>query len=41
MIKDNYVYFVIYDRPETYEAMKDYSKDADGNVRLFIDMPML
>lgn len=41
MIKDNYVYFVIYDRPETYEAMKEYSKDTQGNVRLFIDMPML
>ena len=41
LIADNYVYFVIYDRPETYEAMKNHSKDAAGNVRLFIDTPML
>jgi hypothetical protein len=41
LIKDNYNYFVIYDRPEEFEAMKAKSKDAQGNVRLFVDMPML
>ena len=41
IIKDNYNYFVIYDRPEIYEAMKDRSKDKAGNVRLFVDTPML
>ena len=41
LIKDPFVYFVIYDRPELYQAMKDHSKDAKGNVRLFIDTPML
>ena len=41
IISDPFVYFVIYDRPETYQAMKDYSKDEKGNIRLFIDTPML
>ncbi len=41
IIKDNYNYFVIYDRPEEFEAMKSKSKDAAGNVRLFVDTPML
>jgi len=41
IISDPFVYFVIYDRPEMYEAMKNHSKDAAGNVRLFIDTPML
>jgi hypothetical protein len=40
-ISDPFMYFVIYDRPEMYEAMKEHSKDAAGNVRLFIDTPML
>jgi hypothetical protein len=41
LISDPFVYFVIYDRPEMYEAMKNQSKDAAGNIRLFIDTPML
>jgi len=41
LIQDPYLYFVIYDRPELYQAMKEHSKDAEGNIRLFIDMPML
>ena len=41
IIQDPYLYFVIHDRPELYQAMKEHSKDAEGNVRLFIDMPML
>lgn len=41
LITDPFVYFVIYDRKEEYEAMKDLSKDASGNVRIFIDTPML
>ncbi len=41
LIKDNFNYFVIYDRPETFEAMKNHSKDAAGNIRLFTDTPML
>lgn len=41
IIHDPYMYFVIYDRPETYEQMKHHSKDELGNIRLFIDTPML
>ncbi|MBL0308537.1 MAG: hypothetical protein IPP77_02255 [Bacteroidetes bacterium] len=41
LIHDPFVYFVIYDRPEIYHAMKEHSKDEAGNVRLFIDTPML
>jgi hypothetical protein len=41
IISDPFVYFVIYDRPETYEAMKTHSKDEKGNIRIFIDTPML
>lgn len=41
IVYDPFVYFVIYDRPEIYEAMKEHSKDAQGNVRIFIDTPML
>lgn len=41
IIDDPFIYFVIYDRPEMYEAMKEHSKDAQGNVRIFIDTPML
>ena len=41
IVFDPFVYFVIYDRPEEYEAMKEYSKDEKGNVRIFIDTPML
>ncbi len=41
IIYDPFMYFVIYDRPEMYEAMKQYSKDAEGKVRLFIDTAMI
>lgn len=41
IIYDPFVYFVIYDRPETYAAMKEHSKNANGDIRLFIDTPML
>lgn len=41
LIHDPFVYFVIYDRPEIYEAMKEHSKDGSGTPRLFIDNPML
>jgi hypothetical protein len=42
IIHDPYVYMVIIkDRLEIYEAMREHSKDAKGNVRLFIDTPML
>lgn len=41
LVYDPFVYFVIYDRPEMYEAMKNASKDQNGNVRIFIDTPML
>lgn len=34
-------YFVIHDRPEDYKRYKENSKDADGNVRIFIDTVML
>lgn len=41
IIYDPFLYFVIYDRPEMFEEMKNRSKDEKGNVRLFIDTPML
>lgn len=41
IVHDPFVYFVIYDRPEQYEAMKAYSQTAAGKVQLFIDTPML
>ncbi|MFN8300263.1 MAG: hypothetical protein U0T75_14260 [Chitinophagales bacterium] len=41
IVYDPFVYFVIYDRPETYEAMKAHSRDAAGNTRIFIETPML
>lgn len=41
IVYDPFVYFVIYDKPEIYEAMKEHSKDEKGNVRIFIDTPML
>jgi hypothetical protein len=41
IVYDPFLYFVIYDRPETYEAMKAHSKDEQGNIRIFIDTPML
>lgn len=41
IIYDPFVYFVIYDRPELYAAMKEHSKNEQGDVRLFIDTPML
>jgi hypothetical protein len=41
ILYDPFLYFVIYDRPEIYNAMKEHSKDAENNVRLFIDTPML
>jgi hypothetical protein len=41
ILSDPFVHFVIYDRPELYEAMKQHSKDAKGNISLFIDTPML
>lgn len=41
IVYDPFVYFVIYDRPDTYEAMKAHSRDAAGNTRIFIETPML
>jgi hypothetical protein len=41
IIQDPFVYFVIYDRPEQYAAMKEYSKNTAGDIRIFIDTPML
>ena len=41
LIYDPFVYFAIYDRPEMFERMKERSKDEHGNVRIFIDTPML
>lgn len=41
VIYDPFVYFAIYDRPEMFERMKERSKDEKGNVRIFIDTPML
>jgi hypothetical protein len=42
IIHDPYVYMIIIkDRLDIYEAMREHSRDAEGNVRLFIDTPML
>jgi hypothetical protein len=42
IIHDPYVYMVIIrDRLDIYEAMREHSKDEKGDVRLFIDTPML
>lgn len=41
VIYDPFVYFTIYDQPEMLEKMKEKSKDEKGNVRIFIDTPML
>ena len=41
IIYDPFVYFVIYDKPELFVDMKENSKDEQGNVRIFIDTPML
>jgi hypothetical protein len=41
VVTDPFVYFVIYDRPETYAAMKEHSKDDKGNIRIFIDTAMI
>lgn len=41
IVFDPFVYFVIYDRKETFEAMKNHSKDGQEHVRIFVDTPML
>lgn len=41
VIFDPFLYFVIYDRPEEFKAMKEHSKDEAGNVRIFIDTTLL
>jgi hypothetical protein len=41
IVFDPFLYFVIYDRKETFEAMKNHSKDELGNIRIFVDTPML
>lgn len=41
IVYDPFLYFAIYDRPEMFERMKNKSKDEAGNVRIFIDTPML
>ncbi|MES2619345.1 MAG: hypothetical protein V4615_00725 [Bacteroidota bacterium] len=41
IIYDPFLYFSIYDKPEMFERMKTKSKDVAGNVRVFIDTPML
>jgi len=41
IIFDPFVYFVVHDRPEMYKAMKEHSMDEAGNVRLFIETPLL
>ncbi len=41
IVYDPYLFFVIYDRPEQYNDMKHHSKDATGQVRIYIESPML
>lgn len=39
-INDPFNYFVIYDKPELYKQFQEYSKDEQGNIRIFIDPPL-
>ncbi len=41
LISDPYNYFAIYDRPELYQQFRENSKDENGNVRIFIDVPLI
>lgn len=41
IIQDPFVYFVIYDRPLQYQAMKESSMNEKGEVQIFIETPML
>jgi hypothetical protein len=40
-IFDEYQFFIISDRKEHFDKLKDQSKDEAGNVRYFIDNPIL
>ena len=40
-IHDDYINFIISDRPEHLVRLKEQSKSADGHVRFFIDNPIL
>ena len=41
LILDEYLFFIITDRLDDFNAAKEKSKDAFGNVRYFIDNPIL
>lgn len=41
MLKDDYLFLIICNDIEKLNAMKERSKGLDGNVKLFIDIPLL
>lgn len=41
LLSDEYLFLIICNDIEKLNAMKDRSKGADGNVKLFIDVPLL
>ena len=40
-VHDDYMFFIISDRKAHFDKLKEQSKDAEGNVRYFIDNPIL
>jgi len=40
-LKDDYNFFLIYDRAEDYNNFEAESKDDNGNIHLFYDNPLL
>jgi hypothetical protein len=41
LLKDDYLFLIICNDVEKLNAMKERSKGTDGNVKLFIDIPLL
>jgi len=41
LVHDPTNYFVIHDRPEEYQKLKEYSKDKNGNARIYVDAPLM
>jgi hypothetical protein len=41
LMHDDYIFFIITDRLEHFNRLKEQSKSADGKVRFFIDNPIL
>jgi hypothetical protein len=41
LLHDEYIFFIITDRLDHFNRLKEESKSADGHVRFFIDNPIL